>query len=640
MRSYVQGVVLAAVCLAAIGVSCRRSQPSLVDRNQAPDTQLWYAPPDSTEYEYLVHMYWRGTDGDGTAQRFIWTIQDTVVTNENSWNPAARISDYRLGRITERTDSIFAFTAFKNVAGVGVRKNRQAFYIASIDDNGVIDPTPAAVEFVASIPELPQIRFVIYPAGKGTTPHPYPTPPPPIPADTVGMFSPFAISYHGITSNGGLRGYKYFPLSTTIILPGQDIWTTNIADTLREFPNTINTTDELPAGVFKFVAQCIDDANAESAVDAGQFTQGVAQVVVNFDPDTWITDVVNTYFRNSAAIVETVDFTDGVPDTVPNNSLLYYQYNALDDDRDLPREDTPCSRTTNADKCIDFQIKYLITSAANSFTEDSGWLPRNGKHDSDANAATDSNTVRIGSLEYDWFVRGIDENGTADGTPPKFHVIGNFDPILDTTSLVDHLGNAVNLATVDTLSWDFFKPVGWPAADSLADPNTGFTYEKRFAWTIGATGHDHPKDPPGSTVQAWRYFPFTNYVPSAGQDPGSGTSWVFGRSGGSWFPSVAPNTMSDTFELVLRYNNLNGSDLIPRLPAYFNKVISIALYGRDTRSSGGGEVSQVVYWDAVPPNAVAGDGISEQFTINTFASAPLGRWTPKEVFSFYLKMDF
>jgi hypothetical protein len=635
MRSYVQGVILAAVCLAAIGVSCRRSQPSLVDRNQAPDTQLWYAPPDSTEYEYLVHLYWRGTDGDGTAQRFIWTIQDTVVTNENSWNPAARISDYRLGRITERTDSIFAFTAFKNVAGVGVRKNRQAFYIAAIDDNGVIDPSPASVEFVASIPELPQIRFVIYPAGKGTTPHQYPTPPPPIPADTVGMFSPFAISYHGITSNGSVRGYQYFPLSTTIILPGQNIWTENIADTLREFPNTIDTTDELPAGVFKFAAQCIDDANAESAVDAGQFTEGVAQVVVNFDPDTWITEVVNTYFRNSAAVVETVDFTDGVPDTVPNNSLLYYQYNSLDDDRDT----WECS-VTDPDKCIDFQIKYLITSASNSFTEDSGWLPRNGEHDSDPNAATDSNTVRIGSLEYDWFVRGIDENSTADGTPPKFHVVGNFDPILDTTSMVDHLGNVVNLATVDTLSWDFFKPIGWPAADSTADPNTGFAYEKHFAWTISATGHEHPKDPPTSTVQSWRYFAFTNYVPSAGQDPGTGTAWTFGRSGASWFPSVATNTMSDGFELVVRYNNVDGSDLIPRLPAYFNKVISIALYGRDTRASGGGEFSQVVYWDAVPPNAAAGDGISEQFTINTFAAAPLGRWTPKEVVSFYLKMDF
>jgi hypothetical protein len=368
MRSYVQVVVVAAVCLAAIGVSCRRTQPSLVDRNQAPDTQLWYAPPDSTEYEYLVHMYWRGTDGDGTAQRFIWVIQDTVVTNDNAWNPAERISDYRLGRITSRTDSVFAFTAFKNVAGVGVRKNRQAFYIASIDDNGVIDPSPASVEFVASIPELPTVRFVVYP--DGVTPHPYPTPPPTIPVDTVGMFRPFAISYHGITANGFVRGYQYFPLSATISIPGQSIWTEDISDTLRTFPNT---GDELlPAGVFKFAAQCIDDANAESAVEAGTFEAGVAQVVVNFNPDTWITDVVNTYFRNSSAIIEDVNFADALPDTVPYLSWVYYQYNSLDDTRDA----WVCS-VTDPDKCIDFQIKYQVASARSNYTEDSGWLPRN-----------------------------------------------------------------------------------------------------------------------------------------------------------------------------------------------------------------------------------------------------------------------
>jgi hypothetical protein len=47
-----------------------------------------------------------------------------------------------------------------------------------------------------------------------------------------------------------------------------------------------------------------------------------------------------------------------------------------------------------------------------------------------------------------------------------------------------------------------------------------------------------------------------------------------------------------------------------------------------------------VYWDAVPAGEAAGNGISDPFTINTFASAPLGRWTPKKVLSFYLEMDF
>lgn len=621
MRRYVQGVVLAAVCLAAIGVSCRRNQPSLVDRNQAPDTQLWYAPPDSTDYEYLVHMYWRGTDGDGVTQRFIWTIQDTLVEGDAAWNPAERISDYRTGRITSRTDSIFAFTAYTNVAGVGVRKNRQTFHVASIDDNGVIDPSPATVEFIASIGELPEIRFVVYP--DGTSPNPYANVAPP--ADTVGMFRPFALSYHGLTTNGQVRGYQYFPLSTTISIPGQNIWTDDLSDTLRSFPNS--GAETIPAGVFKFAAQCIDDANAESQIDAGQFTRGVAQVVVNFDPDTWITKVANTYIVNSVAIVEDVNFADAVPDTVPYQSWLYYEYNALDDARDA----WACS-VTDDDKCIDFQVKYKIVNG-----EDSGWLPRNGRHDSDANAANDSNSVNMGSLDYQWFVRSIDENGTVDGTPPSFNVVGNFRPILNGTSMVDHFGNPVNLSVVDTLTWDFYKPVGWPAADSSAQ--AGYAYHKDFAWTINADGHDHAKDPDGSSILAWRYFVFTNYAPSAGQDPGSGTAYTLARSGASWFPSSPANAMSDRFQLTMRYNDPSGADLIGRLPGYFDQVVTIVLYGRDSRTFGGAEFKQYVFWDPVPPNQPAGSGVSTKNTINAFASSPYGRWTPKKVWSFYLKFN-
>ncbi len=640
MRRYVQGLVVLGVIAAAVGVSCRRNQPSLVDRNQPPDTDLWYAPPDSADYEYLVHMYWRGIDGDGITPRYIFTIQDSLVEGEATWNPAASISDYRLGRITTRTDSVFAFTAYKNVAGVGVRKNRQAFYVASIDDNGVIDPSPAAVEFVATIGRLPEMRFVVYPDAVTPRPYQYQTPP----ADTVGMFKPFDISYHGLTTNGFVRGYEYFALSSTITLPGQNLWTDDLSDTLRTFPNI--GAELLPAGVLRFAARCIDDANAESQIDSGQFTRGVAQVVINFDPDTRITDVKNTYVKSSVAIKEDVNFTDGVPDTVPFNSWSYFQYEAEDDSRDS----LTCALGNN-DKCLDFQVKYrVVTTSGNN--EDSGWLPRNGTHDHDANASFDSNSVNVGSLDYEWFVRGVDENGTVDGTPPSFKLVGNFRPIFHGANMADHLGNPLNLATVDTLTWDFYKPIGWPAADTLADASSGFVYEKRWAYTIGASGRDHSKDPDGSSIQSWRYYVWgENYTPGAGENPGSGTSYSLGRSGDSWFASSSLNTMTDRFELLVRYNDPEGDDFMARLPAYFNKLLTIVLYGRDTRPTAGGEFKQYVYWDPVPQaacdetaccgrfKACAGTGLSIRNTINTFAISPNGRATPKKVWSFFFKFE-
>jgi hypothetical protein len=120
MTRYVKEPAVLAVCLVAVTASCRRNQPSLVDRNHPPDTQLWYAPPDSTEYEYLVHMYWRGVDRDGTTDRFIWTIQDTLALGDSYWNPRPP-PGYRIGRI-DQDRFVFSFTAYKDVGGVGVQE--------------------------------------------------------------------------------------------------------------------------------------------------------------------------------------------------------------------------------------------------------------------------------------------------------------------------------------------------------------------------------------------------------------------------------------------------------------------------------------------------------------------------------------
>ncbi len=219
-------LVLILVCVAAIVFSCRRNQPSLVDANRAPDTELWYAPPDSTEYEYLVHLYWRGVDQDGIAVRYIWTITDTIVPGQLGWDPSQRIRDFRSGHLTTGTDSVFSFTAFRDVGGVGLKKNRQAFHIAAIDDNGVIDPSPARIEFVATVETLPKMKFVtsvtrVDGGVRTVTTRAHD----PAAIDTVGMFRPFAIFYQGSTVNGSVRESRFFPLTADVIIPGADVWT-------------------------------------------------------------------------------------------------------------------------------------------------------------------------------------------------------------------------------------------------------------------------------------------------------------------------------------------------------------------------------------------------------------------------------
>jgi hypothetical protein len=269
----------------------------------------------------------------------------------------------------------------------------------------------------------------------------------------------------------------------------------------------------------------------------------------------------------------------------------------------------------------------------NGAREDSGWLPRNGVHDSDANSATDSNTVNIGSLEYEWYARGIDENGTPDGTPPFFRIVGNYDPTIDITFMADHFGKPLNVAVVDTMTWNFYKGIGWPYNAETDTFTTGINkYVKKWGWTISALGHDDPRDPPGSAVQSWRYYVYTNYNPATN----TGTFWGLGRAGNSWFPGPVPNTLNDTFELTVRYDNGNGDDLFANQPGYFNNTVTIVLYGRDTRSITG-DFAQRVFWDEVPAGQPAGTGVSKNNLVNQFPTGELGRWTPRKVIQFYLK---
>lgn len=626
-----QGVFLFSLSLLVVTSACRRNTPDLVDTNAAPETQLWFAPPTQTEYEYLVHLFWRGVDGDGTVEQYIWTITDTLDTqDETRWNPARRLRDLRSGTFITRSDTILAFTAFRDVGGIGIRKNRQAFHIASIDDNGVIDPSPAAVEFVATIEKLPNIRFTVWrPDPNSVDPNnpdfiAYPYRALDVPQDTVGMFRPFQVSYHGATSNGQVRAYRWRPLSTSLVLPGADIWTDDLSDTMRVFTNT--APDTLPATVFRLAAQCRDDAGAESPVAAGSFSQGVAQVVVNFDPDTRIHNVKNTYNLDGVLTQRDINFKDALPDTVPYRSWVRIDYSGWDDERDIRRCPPP---SVNPDRCIEFQFRYKrISSRVRGSIEDSGWLPNvEPFQDSDPNSATDSNSVNIGSLEYEFFVRSIDENGTPDGSEntivggvpvpqSKIDIIGNYDPTLDSYAVLDMQGNPIDLngPVVDTLTWN------WADATPVADFNN-LQWVRTFSWTIQATGHDHPWDPKDSGVKAWRYFIYADYGTS------SQKFWPLARAGETWVNGASLDLLNDKFELQIRYplTDPNGDTVFESLPGYFDKTLTVILRGRDTGTDED-EFEQIVFLNGEPE------------TVNQFPAATYGRWTDEKQFAFHFRL--
>jgi hypothetical protein len=462
---------------------------------------------------------------------------------------------------------------------------------------------------VTEVTQLPEIRFATHIDGVS---NPYTGL---SPLDTVGALQPFSISYHGLTVNGSIVAYWFMSLATGFDIEGSGVWYDDLADTLRTFPNT--GPDMVPSGDFALGARCRDSAGAETPYAPVTYQDGVCQVVVNFDPDTRITDVLNSYIVDHVPYQQPIDFNDGIPDTVPLGSWVQLGYEGWDDGRDGK---IGCS-DLETDRCVGFQAAYWKESARIPGAEEfSLWQPRFGLHDTDPFTSADSNSFNIASLEYELSVRAVDEHARPDGTPPSVDIIGNFDPILDSVAVEDNFGERLDLSGVDTLTWNFWKGDGWPyttALDTIEVTPAGANYYKRFSFGIMGWGHDHPRDPDGSGVKSWRYM-VTN---------SSGAFVNIGRANIGFVGGAELNVLDDGIALTFRYpiDDPMGDTVFDNLPAWFNDDLTLVLTGRDT-SAAEPAFTQYIFIDG------------QQTLLNVFTSAVLGRWTQERSFTFQVRL--
>lgn len=638
---------LLAVCVAVMSFSCRRNQPSLIDANRAPETELWYAPLDSTEYEWDVHLYWRGVDFDGIVVGYIWTITDTLEANPLlRWNPAERSIDLQSGRITTRTDEVIGFTAYTNVEGVGLRKNRQAFHIAAIDDNGVIDPTPAVVEFVATVGKLPTIRFHTTitswnPAAR-TFERKTKLYNPAVPPDTVGMFRPLSISYRGFTTNGVVTDYKYTALTSGIVVDGQDVWssaTVENPDTLRYFPNrddaSLENGFELSSGSFRFVSQCRDESGAESAVDSRTYKEGVVQVVVNYEPDTEIYGVENLVYLaegQGPTYTELINFSDDYPDTVPYDSWVRVDYRGWDDARDssLCKLDPPAGR--EEDQCLGYQIQVERTRGATWRTL---WNPPGGIQNSQP-AVSDSNSKNIGTWDYAIRVRAVDEYGKADGSlvnpltgkrRSEVKIIGNFDPTLETAVIQNYDGAAASADTT-VLVWNWWRPANYPDTIEFDVEEQRNYVKKIFYVDLTATGRDHPKEDARFGVVGWRY----NFIR---MDNLEAEPFFVGQGG---WRELEKNFFNQRFEVRYRYpqSDAGGSSIWDNPPSFWNTLYEFSIEGRDVSAGTSFDEYIILHEESLAPNPI-GQGV--RTLLNSTIASESAHRTEVRKFWFVLKVE-
>ncbi len=120
--------VLTVAAVAALFGGCAKDKgagPAPV--HTAPETELTYAPLEGDTAGYRVRLFWNGYDKDGEVVRFRYAIDaDTLETDHSKWQSTT----------AKDTTLLLLVDPVKEIRG-------HVFWVASEDNEGRIDPTPA-----------------------------------------------------------------------------------------------------------------------------------------------------------------------------------------------------------------------------------------------------------------------------------------------------------------------------------------------------------------------------------------------------------------------------------------------------------------------------------------------------------------
>ncbi len=130
--------------------------------NALPDTRLVGQPPTLRETEFSVRFFWTGSDPDGRVAGFQWKMSNNgtdgiSVYDTLTFDPATG-DTLNPWRNTTATDSLFLVKAdihgFPDDLDLAERDWRSyqthTLFVRAVDQEGGVDPTPAAVSFTAT----------------------------------------------------------------------------------------------------------------------------------------------------------------------------------------------------------------------------------------------------------------------------------------------------------------------------------------------------------------------------------------------------------------------------------------------------------------------------------------------------------
>jgi hypothetical protein len=266
-------VFLFFTALAVVGARCEAPELLPPDKNRPPETELTSSPESLDVTFFKVHLFWSGFDPDGIVSEWQYAIDDTVV------RPDAVIVGTGWLRTT-KTDSVFILQASDEFGTAQTRDHR--FFIASIDNEGKPDPTPAVLDFTA--------RTICYPVPEVVSG--------PGEGETLDVFADVELCWGGTDCDGRIVEMSFY------LAP---IEQTGRTATLEE--QTCITYEDLPSNrsreAYSFLLTAEDDAGSRNLNPVER------RFVINHDPNTQITRFFSSHPNGSL----------GDPDIAPGDTI-------------------------------------------------------------------------------------------------------------------------------------------------------------------------------------------------------------------------------------------------------------------------------------------------------------------------------
>lgn len=405
-------IFLAAVLSVVVLQGCQQEDVVRYDTNRPPETVLSVAPALGSAQFHKYPVSWTGYDRDGVvvAYRVASLPEDELYGGRTSPEDLVQYFLSLNWTVTDATESLFVFRADRP------NSRAHSLYVAAIDNEGKVDPTPAATNFMAIDYNIPNIQILLssnidpvphVPLARGDT----------LPAyNLINPVEPVRIrlSWGGSDPDGIITEWRYKLDSSTETRVPPEI---AIRDLVYD-PNDPGASD-LGIGFHEFRLVAIDDAGAKS-------DESVAKFIINYDPDTHIDSVWTFRPSNLKSIPEKLIFPSDSIRVVYHFGRLRFKFHGTDKDGAPP--DT-----------FRWNIRGTLIQSVNPVDSKSPWVGEPaGMCKGDTACYEDETSATAANLDTDsplvLFLRARDDHGKVDGSPDTIVFYVNYSPRITSIS--------------------------------------------------------------------------------------------------------------------------------------------------------------------------------------------------------------